>query len=682
MIPGLVWGQINLNIPTLSLKEQGLTALKNRDYFSASDYLSAYVLKKPNDMEASWSLAEAYRKSNHYQAAKPLYAKVYLADANKYKLAMYYHALMLKHLEEYEAAMDHFNRFLRDYPDTHSLDYKRAVIEREGCALGMSLESSNQRDQAKVLPLNSSINKPYIELSPFYIDSTHMIYGSFAIDSIKYYLQTEQQKIPKRRLYGAEKKDSTWFGGVALENTLNDPKMDVGNGAYNVDKTRFYFTKCEESMGEYRCKIYLSKKVNGTWSEAVVLPKQVNDDEYTQTQPCVQSTVANSDVLYYVSDRNDGLGGKDIWLVEYDFETNKAKEPVNAGIHVNTPWDEQTPFFHAQNKTLYFSTNGRVSLGGTDIYKSTLSSAGKHESSQHLGLPYNSSFDDLYFVLAENEKEGFLVSNRTGSKALKNEHCCDDIFYFKPVKLLTLKYEGTLYNASYVERVLEMEDDDKKNELIEDVSKYIIPNQKIVMYDYSSSKNPIPIDSTISNERGEFAFNIQKNKKYKFIIERDGFFNKHHVFNTNNISSGVIRQNIGLVEITLEPIIIKNIYYPFDEWYLTQEAKTIIDTTVYEILVENPKLIIELSSHTDYMGSDDYNEILSQQRAESVVKYLISKNISSNRLRAQGYGENKPIAPNVNPDGSDNPEGRQKNRRTEFRVIGALINGKEIIYEE
>ncbi len=126
----------------------------------------------------------------------------------------------------------------------------------------------------------------------------------------------------------------------------------------------------------------------------------------------------------------------------------------------------------------------------------------------------------------------------------------------------------------------------------------------------------------------------------------------------------------------------KNIYYPFDKYYLTDAAKITIDTTLYTLLTENPEIIIELSSHTDSKGTDAYNMKLSQNRAESVVAYLITKGISKERLVAKGYGETKPIALNSNADGTDNPDGRQMNRRTEFKVIGVIEKYSEVIYQD
>ncbi|NCO56488.1 MAG: OmpA family protein, partial [Bacteroidetes bacterium] len=163
-----------------------------------------------------------------------------------------------------------------------------------------------------------------------------------------------------------------------------------------------------------------------------------------------------------------------------------------------------------------------------------------------------------------------------------------------------------------------------------------------------------------------------------------GLFNKELNVDTRKITkSDTIRLDAIYINILpKESIIIKNIYYEYGKTHLTDQSKTAIDTTLLKVLINNPLLIVEIASHTDSVSSGDFNMKLSEKRAESVVKYLISKGIDKERLHFKGYGESKPIAPNTNADGSDNLEGRQKNRRTEFRIIGSLDHYSKIIYQE
>ncbi|MCB0395924.1 MAG: OmpA family protein, partial [Flavobacteriales bacterium] len=205
----------------------------------------------------------------------------------------------------------------------------------------------------------------------------------------------------------------------------------------------------------------------------------------------------------------------------------------------------------------------------------------------------------------------------------------------------------------------------------------------LYLIDKDNPEEPLLIKTDTTGDAGEYFLMMERGNNYQVVINKEGYFNRSFDLSTHNINrSDTIQRNAGVAPIPPEPIIIKNIYYPFDKYYLTDSAKTTIDTTIYVIMKENPNIIAEISSHTDSHGTDKYNERLSQKRAESVVKYLIEKGIKESRLVAKGYGESKPIAPNEKEDGSDDPEGRAKNRRTEFKVIGRIDNISGIIYED
>ena len=198
------------------------------------------------------------------------------------------------------------------------------------------------------------------------------------------------------------------------------------------------------------------------------------------------------------------------------------------------------------------------------------------------------------------------------------------------------------------------------------------------------NEEPILIVSDTTNAKGEYFLKMEKEKEYKIVVNKKGYFRKHYKFSTKNVISENINQHIGLNLLGKEPVVVKNIYYAYDDAALSQESRNVIDTTLLKIMRENPHILIEISSHTDSKGADDYNLTLSQKRAESVVNYIASKGIAGEKMQPKGYGETKPIAPNSYKDGSDNPEGRSKNRRTEFRVIGTLDADKydDVIYKD
>jgi outer membrane protein OmpA-like peptidoglycan-associated protein len=282
-------------------------------------------------------------------------------------------------------------------------------------------------------------------------------------------------------------------------------------------------------------------------------------------------------------------------------------------------------------------------------------------------------------VVQNKGDEGFVSSNREGSIALKHQYCCFDLYEHK--KTIHLAIDLLVYKSETKHIIKNVFDHNKE----EYASKTIIDSTDVKLYLVSDSigGDDILIKEIPVDKSGKLLLKLDQGEKYRFIVSRPGYFANGFEFSTKNMTkSDTIFQPVGLHNLSKQPIIIPNIYYEFDKANLTSESTITIDTTIYKILLENPDIIVEIGSHTDARGSDQYNITLSQKRAESVVNYLISKKIEPRRLRAKGYGETKFIAPNEKPDGSDDPDGRQKNRRTEFRIVGEITKYSEIIYTE
>jgi len=191
------------------------------------------------------------------------------------------------------------------------------------------------------------------------------------------------------------------------------------------------------------------------------------------------------------------------------------------------------------------------------------------------------------------------------------------------------------------------------------------------------TKQSLNINSNRTNKEGNCFYNLETNNTYEIKVENFGYFEKIMKVSTYSIKESTTLYDTVIIDPIPQKPIPVNIYYDFDKSSLTDTAKITIDSTLLIVLQEIPNVQVEISSHTDSKGEDDYNKELSQKRAESVVKYLIKKGIDRKRLIAKGYGEEKPIAPNTNPDGSDNEEGRAKNRRTEFMFINIDTDNNE-----
>ncbi|MCB0429984.1 MAG: OmpA family protein [Flavobacteriales bacterium] len=343
-----------------------------------------------------------------------------------------------------------------------------------------------------------------------------------------------------------------------------------------------------------------------------------------------------------------------------------------------------TPSYDIETRTMYFSSDGYPSLGGLDIFK-VPGEKSRWKKAENMGYPLNSSADDLYYTISKDRSEGFFVSNRPGGVALKNPTCCDDIYSLKWTKYIRVALAGKVFQVDDSSKVESIEQILQKGsnadqEKFKPVERAVV---SLFLLDPSGEEEPMFIKSDTTDANGDYSITMEQGQDYRVTISKDEYLSRSNNFSTKSFTkSDTLKWNAPIVAIPPEPIIIRNIYYHFDKSNLTDSAMMTIDTTIYRIMTENPEIVAEISSHTDSRGTDTYNEKLSQKRAESVVKYLISKGIASERLKAKGYGESKPLAPNENPDGSDNPEGRAKNRRTEFKVIGRIKNVSDVNYKE
>ncbi|MCX7953568.1 MAG: OmpA family protein [Bacteroidales bacterium] len=668
------------------IKSYAKNSTKLGDIYSAIEYYEALLKYNSENYDIQYELAKLYFKSRNYSSALIYFNNVFEKARDKYPEALYYRALMKKYLGNYDEAKNDFNIFLKAIKGTE-LDqiYKKSVKnEIEGCDLAKKQMASPL--EVFILRPDTAINKPFLENSPLSYKNG-LLFTAIRTDKVLYFDKDSISAL--RKIYYAERKKEKWeFKGLFDEN-IDDTTQHVCNPALSPDKKRLYFNKCFKNWkNKYICHIYKSELQDNKWLPPVKLNGKINTDKYTSTQPTVgTSSKTNTDVLYFVSDREGSVGGYDIWFSVYNPKKADFDEPKNAGKKINTPADEITPFYDDNSRTLYFSSNGHVNIGGFDIFKAQ-GELNQFLPPQNIGYPINSSADDLFFSLNENEMGGFFVSNRKGTTPFLHETCCDDIFEFRWSNLIKIAVKGKIFaikDKSLYEQ-LEQQDVDygTLSALAEEIDKVsVLPNKRVDLY-VVEGKERLFVKSTTTDSTGEYFFNLQPDKEYKIVVDNYGLFTKEMSVITKGItkSDTLIANAIFINLIPLEPVIIKNIYFKFNKWELTDSAKVILDNTILSLMKNNPRIIVEISAHTDSISNDEYNFKLSQKRAESVVNYLISKGIEKERLVAKGYGRTRPIAPNKNPDGTDNPEGRRKNRRVEFKIIGALEEKRNIIYEE
>jgi len=433
--------------------------------------------------------------------------------------------------------------------------------------------------------------------------------------------------------------NNNFHNGPAVFNQVNNTiyftrtkLVKVKQKPINADPTS-WIDYSDKSDYISRLEIYVADYNNDSWTH--IRPFQYNNaDEYSVGHPALSPC---GKMLYFASDMPGGFGGTDIYFSLLNDDGSWSK-PQNAGGIINTEGKEVFPYV-AENGHLFFSSNGHPGMGGLDIFEA-VGSKNKWAYPQNLKHPFNSPKDDFSIVFTKEHKMGYLSSDREGGKG------GDDIYRFE---LLPPR------NLTIVTVTKEKIDAEKA-----------LPLGNVTLEYLNKSNNTTETFTT--NAEGKHIISGNCNEELKITAERYGFLTDYKVINTTCVSY----LDTMFVELILDKIIIgkpyaiKNIFYNFDKHYIRDDAKPELDNIV-NIMLENPKINIELGSHTDSRGTHAYNNWLSQKRAESAVAYIVSRGIDPSRITAKGYGETELV--NACADGVKcSDEAHQMNRRTEFRI--------------
>ncbi|NTW33548.1 MAG: OmpA family protein, partial [Bacteroidetes bacterium] len=432
-----------------------------------------------------------------------------------------------------------------------------------------------------------------------------------------------------------------WDAPKNIGPPVNTETHDAAAGL-STDGQRLFVYKGDINGGDL-----FESKLNGSdWTEPVSLGKEINT-KYHESSACLSG---DQKTLYFVSDREDlSYGGRDIFLSHLDKE-GKWGPPENLGLVINTKYDEDGIFMHADDRTLFFSSKGHETMGGYDIFWSKYNDSTNIWSKPvNIGYPVNSPDDDVFFVLSANGKHGYYASvknNGYGEKDIymisflgREKFIPDSVNYTINVNPLTL-FKG---------RVL-----DAKTLLPVKASVEIVDNMKARTISILQS----------NSVTGKFLVTLPSGRNYGIFVSAPGY-----LFHSENFDIPVMKEYQEVVkDIYLDKIeagkkiVLKNIFYDFDKATLRLES-TYELKKLAALMNEYPTIKIEIASHTDSVGTNEYNVILSNARAKSVVDWLTTNGINLNRLVSKGYGETEPAVSNKTS------EGRQLNRRTEFRIL-------------
>ncbi len=447
-------------------------------------------------------------------------------------------------------------------------------------------------------------------------------------------------------IYQVDKSDDLNWGTPQLMKAKLNGKYYEGPMSFSSNQDTVWFTRSNLSNGMLlestssvnNLELYYSVKHDENWDKPVKF--QYNNSEYSIGHPSLSH---DGSMLFLVSDMPGGQGGTDLYVCSR-LGQGKWSEPVNLGKTVNTPGNEMFPFY-ARNEILYFSSNGQPTLGGLDIF-STRKKGSAWEKPVNLRYPINTAFDDFSFIMNVKDSTGYISSNRD------NVIGVDKIYGFK-IKAQKRVIPPVVECAPLIQMM--------KGKVVSTQTKTPVPGARVELFD-SSGKS---VKRIFANDEGLFSFPLDSSNAYKISGMKEGYFFNSMAFSSAGSSVFITLELDSLV--VGKAIVIRDIYYDFDKWNIRSDAKAPLDHLV-EVMNENPRIHIELSSHTDSRGSNAYNKTLSQERAESAVEYLVSHGIPATRMNAKGYGEDK-LMNQCKELVECSEEEHQVNRRTEFTVI-------------
>ena len=445
-------------------------------------------------------------------------------------------------------------------------------------------------------------------------------------------------------IYISQKENGVWNSPKNIGDIINTKSHDASVGLSPDGQKLFIYKTGKGTMDQREGNLYESDWNGEIWSKPVKMQEGINS---AYVEPCA-SIVSNENTMYFSSDRPGGKGGLDIYSVK-KLPNGLWAKPQNLD-QINTPYDDDAPFIHSDNRTLYFSSKGHKTMGGFDIFMTVLNEETDEWSEpQNMGYPLNTAGDDIYFVWSADGERGYFSSFREDS------HGDLDIYVVhRPVTgKFFMVFKGTV--------------------LDEDTRKPVAAS--IVFFDETASKL-VGVYNTDA-EKGRFNAIIPPNHKYKVIINASGYEEVEEIVKTPDVKEYFEQEDTFYVKraqaaaidtipderpMVGEIFALNNVYFDFDKAILRPESMVDLDKA-YAIMEKFPGIKVEVGAHTDSKGNDDYNLKLSERRAKSVVDYLVEKGIAIDRLIGKAYGESNPV------DTNETDEGRQKNRRVEIKVV-------------
>jgi len=626
--------KIKLGKKTERMYQEGISIFRKGNFDLAGLQMRKVVHEEPGCVDAYFVLGiiNFKKTENNFREAEKNFIKVIELCPTYDVYAYYYLSEIYYGQEKYELALKNLNEFLKDVDRIRrDEDYDRAVDLLKYSKFYLEMINNPVPFTPKVVEGISTVQNEYLPiLSPD--NQIALFTREIKLESGKNNLVRES-RLKEKFFFSPRGSDGKFEAGEEMPEpfNLND---NEGGATLTADNNTLFYTLCRyDNVKKYlNCDVFYSENLGGEWSPVQSVSSKINLPGSWESQPAIS---ADGRTLYFVSDRSGGYGGYDIYR-SIKGEKGDWGTPINLGPLINSKQNEKSPFIHPDEKTLYFSSDGWMGLGGYDIFYTRMDDHGIWIKPKNIGFPINSPDDEVGFFVSTDGTQGFFASNK-----------------YQGVGGWDL-YSFELYKSARPEKVLFIKGNVKSEYSSEPVKAHIeLKNLE------TKRISKIPMDTITGNYIAVAPFNSD----YIMTVKKEG-----HVYESKYIARlDSLFKLPARVDIEMKPIElnksyrINDIYFPFNSFDLTMESKVVLDQLI-DFLLENETISIEIEGHTDNIGNDASNLKLSENRARSVYNYLIENEIAANRLSYKGFGKSMPVADN------DTDEGRARNRRTVFVI--------------
>ncbi|MEQ8908504.1 MAG: OmpA family protein [Vicingaceae bacterium] len=605
---------------------------QKHQYKEAKEEVNEALERDPNFVEALTIQAYIAMDEADYATAKESFSKAVSSNPEAIPNNLFFLAGLELKDGEYSKAEEHYKLFLNSSPAN------QGQANRAKDALNnieFALDAMTNPVEFKPKNLGPEINSEYPEYFPcLTVDNQTILF-------------TRRLPAPNTPIgfnedfFIAKKENSNWKTAVNLGAPINTGNNE-GAPSLSADGQLLIFTACElygdyggERRGAGSCDLFYSTKEGPAWTRPINLGQAINSQHW-ETQP---SFSADGKTLYFVRGKRNRNGSRtgDIYMTQLN-EENYWSKPIKLNRNINTNGNEESVFIHPDGKTLYFSSDGHLGMGGLDIFISRKDSSGEWGKAINLGFPINTHKNENSLLISADGTQAYFASDREEGYGDLDLYSFELPEQFKPQQVTY--FAGKIFDQKTKAPL------SARFELIN------LENGELVVESYSD-----PVD-------GSFLVSLPDGKEYALNASKSGYLFYSDNFNLKNKKKDEpYKKNVPLHPINVgEKIILRNIFFETAKYELKKESKIELNKLV-QFLEKNPSIKIEVSGHTDNVGSQESNLVLSKNRANAVVEYLVKNEIEASRIESKGYGSSLPI------DDNSTAEGRAKNRRTEFKIL-------------